>query len=228
MRNLYERTADVRWWATDSALVRCLETADAAELETAGRRLALINRFYSVYLDLVLVDRAGRVVAWSRPDQFPGLRGRDLSAANWVRKALATRTGDDYIADEIRCDDEHGRLVAVYATAVRQAGAIDGKPIGALGVYFDWEQQARVIVRDEPNLTADEWRTSRVLLLDQQFRVIASSDGLGMLETMPLEHGGRQKGVYTVGGELIAFARTIGYQEYDGLGWYAAIVRKLG
>jgi hypothetical protein len=26
---------------------------------------------------------------------------------------------------------------------------------------------------------------------------------------------------------VIAFAKTLGYQEYDGLGWYAAIVQKL-
>ncbi|MGC3971738.1 MAG: hypothetical protein QM775_31665 [Pirellulales bacterium] len=66
-----------------------------------------------------------------------------------------------------------------------------------------------------------------MMLLDQQFRVIAASDGRGLLETFPLEHGGRQKGVYTAGGELIAYARTIGYQEYDGLGWYAVIAREL-
>jgi hypothetical protein len=28
------------------------------------------------------------------------------------------------------------------------------------------------------------------------------------------------------GHELIAFAKTLGYQEYDGLGWYAVIVQK--
>ena len=226
VRNLYERTADVRWWATDSALVRCLETRDAGELSTAAKRLALINRFYSVYLDLVLVDRAGRVVASSRPEKYPQLLGKDLSASNWVRKALATSSGDAYVADEIRHDAAHDRLVAIYATAVRKDGCIDGKPVGALGVYFDWEEQARSIVRDEPNLTADEWRYTRVLLLDQQHRVIASSDGQGLLETMPLSHEGKQKGAYIAGQELVAFARTIGYQEYDGLGWYAVIVRK--
>ncbi len=26
--------------------------------------------------------------------------------------------------------------------------------------------------------------------------------------------------------EIIAFAKTIGYQEYDGLGWYAVILQK--
>ncbi|MGC3971739.1 MAG: hypothetical protein QM775_31670 [Pirellulales bacterium] len=154
MRNLYERTADVRWWATDSALVHCLETGDAADIETTGLRLSLINRFYSVYLNLVLVNRSGCVVSISRPEKFPKLRGADLSTMNWVRKALATKTGDAYVADEIRHDPAHDSLVAVYATAVREGGSVTGRPIGALGVYFDWKEQSRSIVCDEPNLTA--------------------------------------------------------------------------
>ncbi|MBA4016675.1 MAG: methyl-accepting chemotaxis sensory transducer [Pirellula sp.] len=228
VRNLYERTADVRWWATDSAAVRCLETGKEDDFQTAQQRLALINRFYSVYLNLVLVDLKGRVVACSRPDAYPRLKGSDLSACNWVRKALSTASGDEYVADEVRHDAEHQRLVAVYATAVRESGRVDGKPIGALGVYFHWEEQARVIVCDEPNLTAAEWPVCRVMLLDQQHRIIAASDGANLLEKFPLKCNGDFKGTYEANGELIAFARTIGYQEYDGLGWYAVIVRRNG
>jgi hypothetical protein len=42
-----------------------------------------------------------------------------------------------------------------------------------------------------------------------------------------LQHNGQQKGHYfTPDHELIAFAKTLGYQEYDGLGWYAAVVQQ--
>jgi hypothetical protein len=100
--------------------------------------------------------------------------------------------------------------------------------MGALGVYFNWEEQSRVIVCDEPNLTPAEWPVCRVLLLDQDLRIIAASDGANLLQKFSLKHGGKQKGVYDANGELVAFARTIGYQEYDGLGWYAVIVRQAG
>ena len=33
-RNLYERTCDVRWWATDSAIVDCAATPDACRCPT--------------------------------------------------------------------------------------------------------------------------------------------------------------------------------------------------
>lgn len=227
VRNLYERTADVRWWATDDALYRCLESGAEADIGHAGSRLALINRFYSVYINLVLVDTAGTVIACSEPARFHRLRGANLGGQIWVQRALATHSGDEYIVDEIYRDNYHdNRMVAVYATAVRSGGQIDGKVLGALGVFFDWEDQARVIVRNEPNLSEEDWSRSRVLLLDHSHRVIAASDEKDLLTAFPLDTKGRQKGHYfRDNGTLIAYARTIGYQEYDGLGWYGVIVQ---
>lgn len=227
VRNLYERTADVRWWATDDALFRCLESQEKGDIDYAEGRLSLINRFYSVYVNLVLVDTEGRVVACSEPRRFSRLMGADLSSQVWVKRSLATSSGDEYIVDDIYRDRYHDdRMVAVYATAVRSGGKIDGKVVGALGVFFDWEDQARVIVRDEPNLSEDDWSRSRVLLLDHDYRVIAASDEKDLLQPFRLEHKGSTKGYYhTPTGDLVAFAKTIGYQEYDGLGWYGVIVQ---
>lgn len=228
VRNLYERTADVRWWATDDALFRCLESGEAAEVEYAGTRLSLINRFYSVYVNLVLVDTMGNVVACSEPARFNKLNGANLASQTWVQRALATSSGDEYIVDDIYADKYHdGRTVAVYATAVRRGGKIDGKVVGALGVFFDWQDQARIIVRNEPNLSDKDWERSRVLLLDHNLRIIAASDERDMLQPFALDHRGRQKGYYISDKKLIAFAKTIGYQEYDGLGWYCVIVQDL-
>jgi hypothetical protein len=133
------------------------------------------------------------------------------------------------VVDDISHDSLHDdKLVAVYATGVRKEGKIDGKIVGVLGVIFDWEDQATTIVRTEPTLSEDSWKRSRVLLLDQNMRIIAASDNKGILLPFMLEHKGQQKGHYfNVDHELIAFAKTLGYQEYDGLGWYAVIVQKL-
>ena len=230
VRNLYERTADVRWWATDDALYKCLESMEQADIEYAGGRLALINRFYSVYLNLVLVDAMGTVINCSEPARFHKLSGASLSNQTWVQRALNTHSGDEYIVDEIYRDKYHDdKMVAVYATAVRRGGKIDGKVVGALGVFFDWEDQARVIVRNEPNISDEDWARTRVMLLDHHLRIIASSDESDLLQPFRLEHKGQQKGYYfDQDGSLIAFARTIGYQEYDGLGWYGVIVQKPG
>ncbi|MEK7761987.1 MAG: hypothetical protein AAB433_10430 [Nitrospirota bacterium] len=141
---------------------------------------------------------------------------------------METTSGDQYVVDDISSAPRHDdKLVAVYAAAVRQGGKVNGKPIGVLGVYFDWESQSKTIVLTEPSLSEDEWKRSRVILLDQNLRVIAASDNNEILSPFMLQHNGQQKGHYfTPDHELIAFAKTLGYQEYDGLGWYAAIVQQ--
>jgi hypothetical protein len=228
VRNLYERTADVRWWATDDALFRCLDSLDQASVDHAVERLGLINRFYSVYLNLVLVGIDGKIKACSQPSAFPRVTGADISKLPWFQKAMATKTGDQYVVDDIAHDSLHdNKLVAVYAAAVRKDGKVNGKIVGVLGVIFNWENQSNIIVQTEPSLSEDEWKRSRVILLDQHMRVIAASDKDGILSPFMLEHKGQQKGHYfNSDHELIAFAKTLGYQEYDGLGWYAAIVQK--
>ena len=228
VRNLYERTADVRWWATDDALFRCVESPDRASIDHAAARLGLINRFYSVYLNLVLVGIDGKVRACSQPEKFPRVTGADMSTLPWFQKAMSTTSGDQYVVDDIAHDPLHDdKLTAVYAASVRKEGNINGKIVGVLGVIFDWEVQATTIVRTEPSLSEDEWKRSRVLLLDSNLRIIAASDNDGILLPFLLEDHGQRKGHYfTAGHELIAFAKTLGYQEYDGLGWYAVIVQK--
>ncbi|MEP6889266.1 MAG: methyl-accepting chemotaxis protein [Nitrospirota bacterium] len=228
VRNLYERTADVRWWATDDALSRCLASLDRASIDHAVERLGLINRFYSVYLNLVLVGIDGKIIACSQPATFPRVTGADASKLPWFQKAMATTSGDQYVVDNIFHDSLHNdKLVAVYAATVRKDGKKDGKIVGVLGVMFNWEDQAKTIVQTEPSLSEDEWKRSRVILLDQNMRIIAASDNSGILLPFVLEHKGQQKGHYVnAHHELIAFAKTLGYQEYDGLGWYAAIVQR--
>jgi hypothetical protein len=228
VRNLYERTADVRWWATDTSLYKALETLEKSDIDFAIERLGLINRFYSVYSNLILTDTSGNVIACSQPSKFHRCIGADVSDLPWVKKSLATASGDQYVVDDIYRDSVHdNKLACIYATAVRAGGKVDGKILGVLGVNFDWEEQARVIVQVEPALSEEERQRSRVLLLDAGMRIIAASDMNDMLLPFMLKTDGKQKGHYFAeNGDLIAFAKTIGYQEYDGLGWYSVIIQK--
>jgi len=225
VRNLYERTADVRWWATDEAFYKCLENNDAGS--NAAKRLGIINQFYSVYMNLVLADTHGKVVAVSQLDKYKMKPGANVSNLGWYRSALATKSGDQYVVDDIYDDPLHKDLpVAVYAAAVRRGGELNGEVIGVLGVFFDWQEQSRVIVKEEPNLSVEEWKYSRVLLLDNSMRIIASSDGAGMYSRYPLDTSHGTKGYFSQNGYLTAYARTLGYQEYDGRGWYGVIIQK--
>ena len=65
------------------------------------------------------------------------------------------------------------------------------------------------------------------MLVDVNRRVIAASDGKGILtETLALNAGGRASGYDTdAGGRLVAFHATPGYETYKGLGWRGVIVQ---
>jgi hypothetical protein len=227
-RNLYERSCDVRWWATDSAVVEaCADTADDAKATFASRRLGVILDSYTVYLDLWLADAAGRVIAAGRPDRHPGVLGADVSAAPWFRQAMATADGTEYAVDDITVAPLLGDApVATYATAVRRDGEARGAAIGALGVFFDWGAQSQDIV-DGLRLSDAERDRTRCLLLDADGLVLAASDRSGVLsERVTLRTEGRTGGYYTEDDTIVGFARTPGYETYAGLGWYGALVQQ--
>ncbi|MFN4165508.1 MAG: methyl-accepting chemotaxis protein [Ferrovibrio sp.] len=228
VRNLYERTCDCRWWATDDAMWQALAEPSDELFARAGERLAMINRFYTVYLNLVLADARGRVVATSNPKLFPRVAKASVAQTRWFQAAMQSASGDDYIVDDISQSPSHdNKAVAIYAAAVRSGGQIHGEPLGVLGVVFDWDKQGMSIVKDEPSLSPEEWQRSRVLLLDAKRRIIASSDNQGLYQPFPLETGDKDRGYYYgADGSLIAFAHTIGYETYDGLGWYGVITQK--
>ena len=228
-RNLYERSCDVRWWATDAAVVEALGAPSVTRTHHASKRLGVILDSYTVYLDLLLADASGRVVANGRSERYRGVVGADVANEAWFKAAMATRSGSDYAAIDVARTPLLGDAVtATYSAAVRTDGEANGAPIGAIGIFFDWALQAGAVVRGVRLSNEDRART-RCLLVDANHRVIASSSGTGVLsEHFSLETGGRKDGYYMVGkSQMVGFSLTPGYETYAGLGWYGVIVQDL-
>ncbi|GJD57859.1 methyl-accepting chemotaxis protein [Methylobacterium dankookense] len=219
-RNLYERTCDVRWWATDAAIVACAAEPSEAAAAYATTRLGIILSAYTVYLDLWLCDRDGRILATGRPDRYPGLKNRTVSGEFWFREALSLPDGDAFCCADVRHEPGLGNAqVATYAAGIWDAG----RPCGVLAIHFDWEPQARAIVSGVRVAPEDRART-RVMLVDARRRVIAASDGRGILsETVSADPSGRTSGIVSAPRAVTAFHRTPGYETYRGLGWYGMI-----
>ena len=226
-RNLYERSCDVRWWATDSAVVECTATGAREAQQHAAHRLSVILNSYTVYLDLWVVDTSGRVLANGRPNTYP-MNGKDVSSLPCFRSALATSSGADFVASDIEVSTcLKNAHVATYATAIRERGAPDGRPLGVLMAFFDWSKQSAAVVKGV-RLSKEEWKNTRCVIVDSSFRVIASSDEKGILEEhCKLNTSGKSTGFYrTNDGETISFAATPGYENYKGLGWYGVVIRR--
>jgi hypothetical protein len=229
VRNLFERTADVRWWATDTALWQALQEPTKDRASFAAERLGVINRFYTVYLDLVLTDLSGRIVASANPDFQRKIANASLAGEAWFQAAASCASGDDYIVDVVQPSHVHGnRTALVYATSVRESGKRGGNVVGTLGVYFDWHNQGQAIVDKEANLPAQAAEKTTVMLLDGSNRIIASSNPALMFTQFALQnHTGQSRGsYYDNNGSIVAFAKTLGYEDYDGLGWHGVVVQK--
>jgi len=230
-RNLYERTADVRWWATESAFVEaCMYRGNPDLDHKAVLRMDIILKNYTIYKELVLAGLDGKVIADGRPGQY-GLIGRDISDEPWFQGAIKTVDGLEYSVQDVHTSDLISGPAVIYSAAVREGGATNGKTIGVLAVIFDWGQ-ADYIVKNV-RLLDEEKKGSRVLLFNGEGTVIASSDGNGLLsENVANIDGVKQalagrKGFTTepVGSRktVVAYAHTPGYETYRGLGWGCAI-----
>jgi hypothetical protein len=224
-RNLYERSCDVRWWATDSAVVDALQTPTAATRAHASRRLGVILDSYTVYLDLWVIAADGQVLANGRPQNYPRVAGASVSGQPWFERAMATRSGADFVSTDIEAlPDLDDALVATYSTAIRLGGEPGGEPLGVLAIFFDWQAQSRAVV-EGVKFTDEERGRARAMLVDARQRVIAASDGAGILEeTVVFKHQGKKLGQSKrADGTLLGFARTPGYETYKGMGWFGVI-----
>ena len=225
-RNLYERSCDVRWWATDPAVVDCLTLGTAEAERYVSHRLEVILGSYTVYLDLWVVHSDGTIVANGRTSVYD-VKGANVADAKWFKDAMNARSGTEFVAADIQALMLlNGAQVATYATAIREQGANEGRAIGVLVIFFNWTPQASAVVKGV-RLTENEWKRTRCMIVDSSFRVIASSDAKGILdEFFPLATDGRQSGFYwTADGNTISFAATPGYESYRGLGWYGVVTQ---
>jgi Methyl-accepting chemotaxis protein (MCP) signalling domain len=225
-RNLYERSCDVRWWATDAAVVNCL--ADPKTAGFASQRLGVILDAYTVYRDIWIADTEGHVIANGRSSRFPKAIGSSVRNLPWFNNALSTRDGQEFVVDEVAPIAQLGNTpVATYAAAIRENGSNTGKPVGVLGIHFDWDAQSQVVV-DRVRLLPDEREHSRCMLIDAQGKVIASTGGKGVLsEYFKLPSTTKPAGFYVDRDTIVGYALTPGYETYKGLGWWGIITQPI-
>lgn len=228
-RNLYERTCDVRWWATDKSFVDCLQDPDPGHIAEAGKRLGVILDAYNIYLDIWICDLEGRILTNARSGQFP-VSGHTVSDLPWFRASLSLGSGEEYVAgDVVGSRLLSNRQTLSYATLIREGGATHGAPVGVIATSFDWQDQARSVVQGVRLDDQMKKAGVRVMILDHNDRIIAASDGKGVLtERFPLQRqAGEMSGYYADHDRLVGFHVTQGFETYKGLGWKGVVVRDL-
>lgn len=233
-RNLYERSCDCRWWATDAAMVDALAQPSSAAARHATERLGVILKAYTVYFDIVLADRNGTIIANGRPEQYKSV-GTKHASADWFRNALATSSGDEFGFHTAHRSTLVGNDRAlVYSCKVCVGGRADAECLGVLGVVFRWDALADTIVRNTPVDEADKSRT-RACIVAPNGMILADSAGHALVQSLDLPDRAQLfslgKGYRRIelGGRptLVGFAKSPGFETY-ATGWHSVILQTLG
>ncbi len=232
-RNLYERSCDVRWWATDSSLVDALTSKTPEAYQYASRRLGVILDAYTVYYDLVLCNLDGMVVANGRPRDFRSL-GTNQSSQTWFQSATATRSGNEFGFQTAHpCSMVNMQNALVYSCSVRKNGHATDPMIGVLGIIFNWTALGQTIVEKIKDSAADSI-PMRAVICDQQGRILADSEPTHIGQTLDIPHLAdilsQKKGFRNVEWHgkphSIAFAKAPGFETYT-TGWSGLILHPI-
>ncbi|HEX2861641.1 MAG TPA: methyl-accepting chemotaxis protein [Lacunisphaera sp.] len=232
-RNLYERSCDCRWWATDDAMVNALAAPSPAAAQHASARMAVILKAYTVYFDIVLADREGRIIANGRPDRYRSV-GTNHATAPWFRSALECATGDEFgFQSAHRSPLAGNERVLVYSCKVCRGGQAAAEAVGVLGVVFRWDALADTIVRQTPVDESDRSRT-RACIVAPDGTLLADSAGRALEQKLDLpdraglfalKKGHRE---IQLGGHrtVIGIARSPGFETY-ATGWHSVVLQAL-
>lgn len=231
-RCLYERSCDCRWWATDSAAVNALSTQSDKDCRFCARRLGVILDSYTVYLDLVVCNLEGIVIANGRPRKNASV-GTDVAQSTWFKTAMKTRSGEEFGFESVHRSPLCGKApVLAYSCAVRANGDIHGEIIGVLGIFFNWEGLAGKIVNECP-LTSSEKNITRVLICDDTGLVLADnrnamlSDKLlfSGMDTVFAKKKSFEQCIVDSRSQIVAHALAPGFETYT-TGWHSLIIQQ--
>jgi|GEM_PF-206311 len=239
-RNLFERSADIRWWATDQYFWEALQSPSEKNFQAAAKRLRVINSSYSMYRNLVLVDSNGDFVACSRNELRNELKQRNYSGRTWFQEAMRLNSSGDYYVEDVSNSDLEGRkeMSLIYTGAVRKEGSRQGEVIGVLAILFDWDQEAKLILnsclpqsRNEDSnegIIAFYTNSQKVIIETNDEKSFPLGTKINLEEKFAnLQAGESTSGFVTYKGTqyLLGSSKTKGYREYPGLSWCAHILR---
>jgi hypothetical protein len=232
-RNLYERTADVRWWATDGSVVDALTQKTSESYDAVSKRLAVILQAYTVYYDLVLADADGKIIANGNP-QYSSV-STIVADSRWFSSAVKTKSGGEFGFESVhRSGLVDNNLALIYSCAVRENGDTKGKVIGVLGVIFKWESLSQTIIQHTP-IDDDEKKNTRICVTDDDGVVLADSDNKMLKDKIQFDKktslfSEKKNYLFTDYGGLeccIAHALSPGFEGYS-TGWHSIIIQNLG
>jgi len=213
-RNLFERNCDIQAWASFKVNVMACKEGGVYTKQATKLIQNLVN-VYEVYHDILLLNKKGIVIASAKN---PHLIGIDQSNRTWFRKTISENkvyVTDMYISRSVK------NYTISYSAPVRDE---NGEVIGVISTRFNWEYIYDILEKIKLD------HHCKVLLISAGGIVLASKLKLDVLKDNLIWLGAGEQAIlgrrgYTIecsrNGQWKAFgfARTKGYNSYQGKGW---------
>ncbi|WP_031483127.1 cache domain-containing protein [Maridesulfovibrio frigidus] len=218
-RNLFERTADVGFLATDDDIVRFLsdDTSDHEAIEIMEERLLEYRNKYTVYDEIIILDTNGKVCAHLDHDNKVSYSEDPLLAE--------TYEAEEYVETYRRSDLAPNRgEVLIYSQAIKSPNS--GAPLGVLCLIFDFAGEMEGIYKNLLQSSED----TILLVLDQSGKAISSSDPVKAPVGRPYLMSKKDEfNVVNINGDphLAKTVETKGYQGFFGLTWYGHVLQRM-
>lgn len=230
-RNLYERAADVRWWAKDQSVVEAISCKNQGSINKASKRLNMILKYYTIYHDLIITDLQGNVLANGNP-RFK-LVGRNISSRLWFKAALSTRNGDEFGFDTVhRSQPIDNQMIVTFSCKIHQNGNPNLPEIGVFASLFNWSGFAQKIIDGTPVNEEDKEHT-RICILDNDGTILADSENklLEKLEFKTREELFSKSKNFEIrqdSDQKLCYGHAIspGFEGYS-TGWHSLIIQEL-
>ncbi|MFW3353643.1 chemotaxis protein CheW [Aliarcobacter butzleri] len=140
-RNLYERANDCRWWALNSYFKEALDdySTISEKKEELSSILKYINDLYTVYSNLIIFDKNGKIIAVSNEkEQY--LIGKILTQ-DWVEKTLTLKDTSKYCVSKFEKTNLYeNESTYIYCSAIRSFKD-DNDVVGGIAIVFDSSAQ---------------------------------------------------------------------------------------
>lgn len=177
-RNLYERANDCRWWALNSYFREALD--DSFDLKNKKDEitsiLKYINDLYTVYTNLIIFDKDGRIIAVSN-EKEDHLVGKILTQ-DWVEKTLMLRDTSKYTVSKFeKTNLYNNESTYIYSSAIRSLK--DEKVItGGIAVVFDSTPQFYAMLDETLPKNTDGEKIPGIFTLftDKNKQIISSTN----------------------------------------------------
>lgn len=183
-RNLYERANDCRWWALNSTFRKLMtrhhtgQNLTTTELQEMTQILEYINALYTVYTNILIYDRSGKILGVSNPaeNQLVGSimpRNQDISACS------ALKDTQQYAVSEFHQSELYSdRHTYIYHAAIKNWDNFD-ENVGGIALVFDSEPEFQAMLQD----TKPSYNTSSVDKVS--FCLFINRNGLIISSTHP-------------------------------------------